>query len=402
MDQGSKAMHKAITKTLVELETPGQRRYNFGKYPCFGIYYAPEGAKPKTAFMTSHYTADWSEHYLGEYMAKRGFGYLAWNTRYQGAPSPVGFALDYALIDIGVGMNWLRDVANIEKVVFLGNSGGASLMGAYQAQAVDPHIVPDTAPRDLFESLPAADGYISLAAHPGRARILTEWLDPSVTDESDQLSCDPELSMFNPKFGPPYAPEFVACYRQAQIDRNERITLWAEKELERIRDGRPKGGKEIAGEDAFGQVSSDGVYDRFFMLPRAFADLRFLDLTLDPSKREVGCYAGDPLQANYSGYGHPPITSAREFLSMFSLSRTQVDLQKQLPRIKDPSIVIYFNHDQGCYPSHANEAFEALGAEDKQIFALDGGHYCEGPGASRDGLADLVGNWAEDKVGAPV
>lgn len=394
-------MHKNIERTIVELETYNQRRYNFGKYPCFGIYYKPEYGNPKTAFISAHYTTDWSEHYLAEYMAKRGYGYLAWNTRFQGAPSPVGFSLDYALIDIGVGVRWLNEVAGIERIILLGNSGGASLMGAYQAQAVSPHIIPDAAPRDLFDNLPACEGYVSLAAHPGRARILTEWLDPSVTDENDPLSCDPELSMFNAKYSVPYNREFVARYRQGQMDRNERITLWAEKELARIREGRPKGGEAISGEDAFGSVSAEGVFDRFFIVPRTFADLRFLDLTLDPSKRKVGCYAGDPLQANYSGYGHPPLTSAREWLSMYSLSRTQVSLERQLPRITQPSIVISFNHDQGCYPSHAQEAFDALGAEDKRKVTLDGGHYCDGEGADRGRLADVIANWAEDKIGPP-
>ena len=165
-------MYANIDRTIIELETHGQRRYNFGKYPCFGLYYKPQGTKPKTAFISAHYTTDWSEHYLAEYMAKRGYGYLGWNTRFQGAPSPVGFSLDYALIDIGLGVKWLKEVAGVEQIVLLGNSGGASLMGAYQAQAVDPHIEPDAAPRELFDNLPACDAYISLAAHPGRAAVV--------------------------------------------------------------------------------------------------------------------------------------------------------------------------------------------------------------------------------------
>ncbi len=390
----------SIDKSIVEMETYNQGRYAFGQYPCGGIYYAPKGRKPKVAFITSHYTPNWSQHYLAEYMARRGYGYLGWNTRFQGAPSPVGFSLDYALYDISLGVRWLQEVAQIDKIILLGNSGGASLMGAYQAQAVSPHLQPDALPSDIFDALPACDAYISMAAHPGRARILTEWLDPSVVDENDPLSCNPDLNMYNPDHSLPYDQAFVTRYRQAQIDRNERITRWAEEELARIRLGRPKGGVEISGEDAFGSVSSEGVFDRFFVVPRTFADLRFLDLTLDPSERAVGCYAGDPLQANYSGYGHPPLTSAREWLSMYSLSKTQISLEQQLSRIKQPAMVISFNRDQGCYPSHAQQAYDALGSDDKQKHVLDGDHYCAGEGADRDQLADLIAAWATDKVGA--
>lgn len=395
-------MHKNINREVVLSESPTKKRLMYGKYPCFGIYYTPDGQKPKTAFIAAHYNGEWSQHYLAEYMARRGFGYLGWNTRYQGAPTAIGFDLEHAVIDIGVGVRWLKEVAGVENVVIVGNSGGASLMGAYQSQAVDPNIEPETAPAEELLNLPAGDMYISLAAHPGRAKILTDWLDPSVTDENDPLSCDPELNMYNSKFGPPYDPEFIKRYRQAQVDRNERITKWAESELRRIRDGRPKGETEFKGKDAFGAASKDGVFDRFFMLARTFADLRFVDLTIDPSKREVGCYAGDPLQANYSGYGHPPMTSAREWLSTYSLSRTKVRIDLQLPRIKEPSIVISFNHDQGCFPSHAQELFDALGAEDKKFVSMDGGHYCEGPGADRDALADLIAGWVEEHGAKPV
>ena len=54
-------------------------------------------------------------------------------------------------------------------MVLLGNSGGASLMSAYQSQAIEPNI---TATRgssvpDAALDLPTADLFVSLNAHPG-------------------------------------------------------------------------------------------------------------------------------------------------------------------------------------------------------------------------------------------
>ncbi|RKF21757.1 alpha/beta hydrolase [Altericroceibacterium spongiae] len=388
-------MHKNVNIQGVHLESPTKKRLNHGQYPCNGSYYSPEGERPTTAIIASHYVGNWANHYLGEYMARRGYGFLGWNSRFAGASVASGFNLEHALIDLGVGVRWLREEAGVEKVVILGHSGGASLMGAYQAQALDPHIDPGSAPEEELNSLLPADFYISLAAHPGRAKVFTEWLDPSVTDENDPLSYDPELDMYNPDNGPPYSPEWLERYRAAQVARNERITQWAEKELQRIGDGRPQSDQKLDGAGTFGVASKNGVFDRFFVVPRQFADPRFLDLTIEPSKRKVGCYMGDPQQSNYSGYGLAPITSAREWLAMWSLSKTQVRIEEQLPRITQPALVIYANHDQGVFPSHAQAIYEALGSADKRLISLDGAHYFEELG-SRAELANLLANWLED------
>ncbi len=135
--------------------------------------------------IATHYQIDFSEHYLADYMATRGIGFLGWNTRFRGFES--SFLLDHALVDIGVGVRWLREVQGVETVVLLGNSGGGSLMAAYQAQAVDPHVTPleGMRPAAGLNDLPPADGYVASAAHPGRPDVLTAWMDASVVDEND-------------------------------------------------------------------------------------------------------------------------------------------------------------------------------------------------------------------------
>ena len=342
-------MHNAVTKTPVNLESPTKGRYNHGQYPCNGMYFAPEGVKVKTAIIASHYSGDWSHHYLAEHMARRGYGFLGWNTRFVGPAVASGFVLEHALIDLGVGVRWLKEVAGVEKVVIVGNSGGASLMGAYQAQAMDPHVDPGTAPAEELLRFIPADLYISIAAHPGRARVFTDWLDPSVTDESDPLSCDESLSMFNPENGPSYSPEFIAKYRAGQVARNERITQWAISRLQRLREGIPSSGMQLTGNATFGVAGQDGVFDEFFGVPRQFAALEFEDLSIDPSKRAKGCYMDDTKQTTYSNYGLLPMVSCREWLTVWSLSQTPIRAELYLPRITQSSLVIYANHDQGAF-----------------------------------------------------
>ena len=178
-------------------------RGEVGSHPCQGIYWTPKGERPRVALIATHYNGDFSEHYLAPYIATRGYGFLGWNTRYRGAEDL--FTLEHALIDIGAGVKWLRE-QGVERVVILGNSGGGSLMGAYQAEATTPTLAAGMqgAARAALESLPKTDLYISLNAHSGRPEVLTNWLDPSVTDERDPVATDQSLNMYNKENGPPY------------------------------------------------------------------------------------------------------------------------------------------------------------------------------------------------------
>ena len=268
-----------VTRHFVGLPSPVVGRAGAGGHPCQGLYYTPPGAAaPTTALIATHYNIDFSEHYLAEHMAARGYGFLGWNTRFRGA-EPY-FLLDHALAEIAVGIRWLRG-QGIERVVLLGNSGGGSLMSAYYSQARQPHIRPARGRRLLPEALdlPTAELFVFLAAHPGRPEILTDWLDPSVVDESDPTSRDPLLDMYDPRNGPPYSEEFLTRYRAAQRARNARLTEWCIERLEQLHDA--------------------AIGDQLFIMRRTWADPRFVDPAIDPSDRTTPrSYLGDPRRAN--------------------------------------------------------------------------------------------------------
>jgi len=368
-----------VTTTFVGLESPGAGRAGAGGHPCQGLWHAPGARVAKAAFVATHYEVDFAEHYLAGPLAERGFGFLGWNTRYRG--NGAYFNLGSAVADIGVGVRWIRRVAGVDTVVLLGNSGGASLMGAYQSHALGQPAPPtgrsptgDLAAADLE----AADLFVSLNAHRGRPDVLTSWLDPSVTDESDPLSVDPALDMFAATNGPPYEEEFLARYRGAQEERNHRITDWAEAELDRL--------------------GAAGAYDRVFNVHRTWADPRFLDLAIDPSDRRVGCYFGDPRAANYGPFGLASTCTLRSWLSMWSLRRSSCRAEPHLARITQPALVVQSTQDQGCYPSDARAIHAALGSADKTLQTVAGDHYLASPAGARAAMADLIAGWVEDRV----
>lgn len=364
----------AWQREFVSLTSATSVRNGAGFRPCQGLYYSPTSSRPKTALIATHYNVDFSEHYLGEFMAARGYGFLGWNTRFRGNEG--FFLLEHALIDIGAGVRWLKESAGVEQIVILGNSGGGSLMGAYQSQAQGVTMTPTPGLKlpEALHDLPAADLYISLCAHLGRPEVLTAWFDPSITDETDPASIDQALNMYDPANGPPYSAEFVSRYRAAQEARNHRITDWCHAELERL--------------------AEHGMTDRAFNMYRTWADLRLMDGNLDPSEREVGrCYAGDPKTANFAPRGIGLTNTLRTWLSMWSLKDSHCRGTPHLNRITQPALVIQSTGDTGVFPSDARSIFDELAATDKYLEMITGDHYLETPATARDHVADLIASW---------
>ena len=368
-----------VSRTFVSTDSPTGARNGAGFYPCQGLYVAPRGERPRVALIATHYNVDFSEHYLGEYMARRGFGFLGWNTRFRGLEQY--FLLEHALIDIGEGVRWLREAAGVERVVILGNSGGGSLMAAYQSQAKGVTMSPTPGLKlpEAIHDIDPADLYVSLCAHGGRPEVLTDWFDPAVVDENDPVSADPDLDMYNPDNGPPYSPDFMARYRAAQVARNERITAWCHDELARL--------------------EPLGVRDRAFNLYRTWADPRLMDPTLDPNRRRPEwCYAGDPKAANYSPRGIGLTNTLRTWLSMWSLSDSWCRGVPHLNRINEPALVIQSDADTGVFPSDAKLIVDSLASRDKELHMVEGDHYLQQPGTARDDVADLVADWLRDRT----
>ncbi|MGF2950769.1 alpha/beta hydrolase [Mycobacterium sp. THU-M116] len=362
-----------IIREFVGLPSPTAGRAGAGGHPCQGLYYRGKGPKPRVAMIATHYQIDFSEHYLAEYMATSGIGFLGWNTRFRGFET--SFMLDHALVDIGVGVRWLREAQGVEAIVLLGNSGGGSLMAAYESQAVEPNVTPwdGMRPAAGVTELPPADGYVATAAHPGRPEVLTAWMDAAVVDEKDPVATDPDLDLFDERNGPPYSPEFVARYRSAQTARNHAITDWAETELKRVR--------------------AAGFSDRPFAVTRTWADPRMVDPGIEPNKRAPNsCYAGVPAKANRSAHGIAAACTLRNWLGMWSLRTAQTRAEPHLARITCPALVINAEADTGVFPSDAERIHDALGSADKARASVDSDHYFTTPGA-RSEQADIIAGW---------
>ena len=217
-----------------------------------------------------------------------------------------------------------------------------------------------------------------LCAHLGRPEVLTDWFDPSITDETDPTSVDETLNMYNPDNGPPYDDAFIERYRAEQKARNERITRWCHAELDRLK--------------------ALDMVDRAFNMYRTWADLRLMDGAIDPSRRQVGlCYAGDPKTANFSPRGIGLTNTLRTWLSMWSLSDSYCSGAPHLARITQPALVIQSDADTGVFPSDAKAIYDALGSADKRQEMIAGDHYLQTPDDARGKVADMIADWLAEQ-----
>jgi hypothetical protein len=261
----------------------------------------------KTAVVVVHPSSNFLGHYLLAPLAARGVDAVGLTTRYIGNDSSL--IVENCVLDVGAAIGYLRE-RGYERVVLLGNSGGGGLISLYQSQAESPTITATPAgdPPDLTRaSLPAADALLAVMAHPGRATVFTEFLDPAVVDEGDPRRRDPELDLFGGQVSPPYDPAFLRRYRDAQLARNRRITAWARDRLRGL-GGWPGGPPDLP-----------------FLVHGTVADPRFLDVSIDASDRVPGTLWGPARQANFMPAGLGRYTSLRSWLSQWSIDDSHCD-----------------------------------------------------------------------------
>ena len=336
---------------------------------------AAEGCGRRVAFVVIHPTSNFFGHYLIGPLQRRGRAILALNTRYVANDSTL--IMERAIQDLGAGIGFLGR-RGYERIVLIGNSGGGSLAAFYQAEAEHLSIAttPDGAPFELHASqLPPVDGMAMLAAHPGRAATMVEWIDPAVVDERDMHDTDASLDMYNPANGPPYDAAWLGRYRAAQRARNDRITDWVLGRLGAL-DADP---------------DQELIKDEPFIVYRTVADPRFLDLALDPSDRAVARNR----RMNYGPTNLGRFSTLRSFLSQWSARLSRADGPSCMARCSVPVLNVMYSADTLVFPAQCRSWSSAAGDRCQDHVLKGATHFLAGQDALIDELADLLVAWAD-------
>ncbi len=319
----------------------------------------PAGVDSKSVVVFMHPIGGTQYLPLPTALARAGIHVISCNSRYP--RNDTALIMEKVALDLAACIRHAREKFGYERVILGGWSGGGSLSMFYQAQAEHPTVTSTPAgdPPDLTRAtLQKADGVMLLAAHTSRAKTLTEWMDPSILDESKPLTRDPSLNLFGPEAPkPPYGADFVARYREAQIARNRRITERVEGQL---RAARARG---------------EAHFEHCFVVHGTMADPAWLDATIEPNGRRPGwCLMGDPRMVNDAPAGLARFSSLRSWLSQWSYDRSNADGPASAARISVPVLVIENSADDGCLPHH-NRRFLAAIRSAKEHRVIEGANH---------------------------
>jgi len=342
----------------------------------------PDVGESKTVILFSHPVGGGSFLPLVSALARAGRHVIYCNPRYRG--NDTALIMEKCVLDLGACIADLKTRFGYEKVVLGGWSGGGSLSLFYQDQAETPTITHTPAGDEVDivgAGLQAADGVMLLAAHISRSVTMTEWLDPSILDEARPFERDVSLNLYDPAFPEtaPYSAAFVQRFRQAQIDRNRRITAWAKAQLAELK------------------AAGDPDAERCFVVQGTMSDVRWTDPTQDPSdRRPHTCYLGDPKIVNDGPVGLGRFTTLRSWLSQWSYDESRANGVVNAGRISCPVLVINNTADLACTPSHAQRLFDAVASADKSLVHIEGAdhYYAERPDLLPRATA-AIGEWLD-------
>ena len=353
----------------------------------YGAYEEPSravgSAGTRTGAIVMHPASNFMGHYLIGPLAERGITCLGLNSRYAGNDTVL--LMERVLQDLGAGVKFMRETLGCERVVLVGNSGGAALAAYYQAEAgrfTAETMVDGDATHIVAADLPRVDGIALCAAHEGRSHLLLRWIDPSLVDEHDVVSIDRALDMYDAANGADasgdtasYAPAFLARFMAAQCARRDRIETRVRERLAELRStpGAPR--------------------DEAFIVYRTHADPRCLDLSLDANDRRPGSVWGDARAVNASANAMGRTTSLTAFLSQWS-SASRAGGPENLARTSVPALLLTYTADQSTFPS-TRDAWLAAGAgRIRNVDIVGGDHYLAGRPDLQLRVADEIAAFA--------
>ena len=279
-----------IASTQAYAAAPPPEYIQFSPSATMGALYRPDPglyAKPHIAVLNMHRTENRLAHISMKEMAARGFIILGMNPRCQNNEAKC-IPWENNALDLKQGMQYLRSLPGVTKVILMGGSGGGPTMSFYQAVAENGVAFCQqkqklTKCSDELAGLPPADGIVFRDAHLGNAANALRSLNPAVVNDVDIMErnaapvIDPELDPFNPANGynadgvSSYTEEFKDRYFRAQSARMDRLIEIALSRMLQIETGSYR----YPDDDAFIIPRGDG------------ARLLRLDLSIDQSTEQA-------------------------------------------------------------------------------------------------------------------
>ena len=204
--------------------------------------------------------------------------------------------------------------------------------------------------------MPAADGAVFLAPHPGQGRLLLGCIDPSVADEHDPLSVVPELDPFERE------QRFRRAARRLVLRRRSSWRATAPRSATGSPASTPSPASTspapprpalAAKQTGARRRPAALARTRIITVFRTDADPRTVDLSLDPNERPYGSLFGSrPDLINYGQVGFGRLTTPEAWLSTWSGPELQRRLRRAArPGCTVPTLFVELTGDQAAFPA---------------------------------------------------
>lgn len=366
-----------------------------------GILRTVPGATVVVTIM--HPRQDTSHHPIVPELLARGIA--VWTQGTRSVNNDLSLIHEQALLDAAAGQRFVRD-AGFGTVISFGHSGGGALYAFYHQQAsalpgMRLTAAPSGRPVDLAGAdMPVPDAAVFMAPHPGQGALLERLIDPSVIDESDPMSRDPELDAFDERNGfvsapqpSRYAPEFVERYRRGQAARVARIDERARRAVAEAQEA-----KAVSARTGDVRDRQKSLAPHLIPIYRTDADLRSMDPTLDANDRNYGSLFGArPDLTNYGLTGFARLCTPESWLSTWSANTSHAAFLACAPGVTVPTLLIELTGDQACFPADADAMTAAFGSDDIERVAVRGTHFgaaiTAGEPTGVSSAAEVLGDW---------
>ena len=334
-----------------------------GMVNCEGIRFIPKGKSSKTLAVFMHPATTLQLMPMPRALVQAGVHVLCAGSRFAKNDAPL--IMEKVVLDLGAYIRHAKEKWGYEKILLCGWSGGGSLALFYQSQAEKPTVRQTPSGEEIhLENLTKADALIFQAAHLSRARIFSEWIDPSVTDELDPDNRDLEFDIYNPACPnqPPYAADFVLAFRKRQLERVRRRTAWVKETLEKLK------------------KQNTAEMERGFVTYRTLCDVRFMDPAIEPNDRKPRwTFMGHPETANTGPVGIGRFSTLRAWLSQWSVDDSNADGPKCAASVSVPLLAIENSADDAVPQPHARIIHDAAASRDRTFRVIKGAtHYYQG------------------------
>ncbi|KAE8167452.1 hypothetical protein BDV40DRAFT_312717 [Aspergillus tamarii] len=194
-----------------------------------------------------HAEQDYTTFYPCSELPVRGYTTLCLNN----AQSKTGLMndLDFEtmITDVGTGVQFLRNLTDIDQVIIWGHSGGGAMMAAYQNVAENGASACNGTEKlypcsSAMDDVPAADGVLLIDANFGLSTMTLLSINPAITNETTGADLNSKLNLYSPvngwtENGANYTTTFVKEFWAGVAARWNRILASATKRNELIAAG---------------------------------------------------------------------------------------------------------------------------------------------------------------------